>query len=169
MLKGIPVIIHIVVVVIGIAEKAIATGEDKGRVDGRCGQTGLLWVAEGEDLLWFVVEVTAMFIAQVGGGLFVSDHLEGCFHPDAAVVGGQDDVDLFVRDLSKRLVKRRMFEPAGGNAPVADLVAGQFLEYFHFRAGVAEHVHKVVDDDIEIVVEEVMDIVDQVLDRKSVV
>ena len=37
MLKSIPIIIHIIIVVIGIAEKAVTAGEDKRRVDGRRG------------------------------------------------------------------------------------------------------------------------------------
>jgi len=56
-----------------------------------------------------------------------------------------------------------MFEPAGRDAAVADLIAGQLLQYFHLGAGMAEHVHKVINDDVEIVVQEIVNIVYQVL------
>src|SRR5690348_11621973 len=40
MLKGVPVIIHVIVVIVGVTEEPIAAGKNKGRVDRGDGQTG---------------------------------------------------------------------------------------------------------------------------------
>src|ERR1700733_6296333 len=164
-LKGIPIIVDIVIVVIRITEKSVPPCEDERRVHRGYRQTGLLRVAKGEYLFCFVIKVAAMFVEQVRGRLLVPDHLIRCLYANAAMVRRQHEVHLFVGDLLQRGMQRAMLEPAGRDAPVADLVAGQLFQHLHFGTRVAEHVHKVVDDDIDIVVEEVVDVIDQVLAR----
>ena len=58
-----------------------------------------------------------------------------------------------------------MFKPGCGDAPVTYLIARQLLQHFHFRPGMAQHIHEIVHDHIEIIVQQVMNIVHQLEPR----
>ncbi len=112
MLESIAIIIHVIIVIVRIAEKAVAFGENERRIDRGHGKACFFRIAEGQYFLGFIVEIAAVFVPQVGGGLLVAYDLIGRFYADAAVIGSQNEVDLLIGDLFERLVQRRMFEPS---------------------------------------------------------
>ena len=85
-LEGVAVIVDVVVIVVGVAQEAIIFGEDEGGVHIRYGQACLAGVAESQYIFRVKVEVAAMLVAQVGGGLFVADHFMRRVHPYTAMV-----------------------------------------------------------------------------------
>src|SRR5579871_1853061 len=99
MLKGIPVIIHIMVVIIGVAEKSVPTRENKRGVDGGRGKTRVFRIPESQYLFCLINQVAPLLITNVGCCLFVPDDLIRRFYPDTAMIRGQDQVDLLIRDL----------------------------------------------------------------------
>ena len=103
-----------------------------------------------------------MFIAKIGGGLFVPNHFIRCFHPHTSMIGCQHNLNFFICYFFQCLVQRRMFKPARGNTPVAHFITGQFFQHFHFRSGMAKHIHKIVNDNIQIIVQQVVNIIYQV-------
>ena len=56
-----------------------------------------------------------------------------------------------------------MYEPAQGKAAVTGFITGQFFQHFHFGSCMAEHVHKIVYDDTQVMIQQVVRIVDQFL------
>ena len=50
-------------------------------------------------------------------------------------------------------------------ASVTGFVVGQFLEYFYLCSCMAQHVYKIIDDDIDIITKQVVYIIYQVLSR----
>ena len=46
-----------------------------------------------------------MLITEIGSGLLIANDLIGRLHPYAAMIGGQDEIDLFVSYLFQRLVQ----------------------------------------------------------------
>ena len=81
------------------------------------------------------------------------------------MVGGQYQPDLFICDAFQSLVQRRVFKPAGSDTAVTHFIAGKFFEYFHFRTGMTEHIHKIVYDHIDVIIHHIVDIVYQVKTR----
>ena len=49
-----------------------------------------------------------------------------------------------------------MLEPAAGQTAIAAFVTRQFLEDFHLRAGMAEHVHEIVHDNGEVEIQQIV-------------
>ena len=90
MLEGVAIVGHIVVVVVGIGEECVASGEHVARreVGGR--QEGLLWLFHHEEALVVVGEVLTQLIAQVGVRVPVAHDLHGLCTADAAMIGGHD-------------------------------------------------------------------------------
>ena len=57
-----------------------------------------------------------MLVAQVGGGLLVANHFYRGFHPYAAMVSGQDDLDILDIEeavLNCRIVRSDKQDPRG--------------------------------------------------------
>ena len=105
-LESITVIIDVIVIVIGVAKEAIALCKNKGRVDGGDGKSRFFRVPEGQHFFGLIVKIAAMLIPQVGSGLFVTDHLKGAFYANAAMIGGEDEIDLFIGNFFECLVQR---------------------------------------------------------------
>ena len=42
-------------------------------------QACFLWIAKGQHFFGFIIQVAAMLIAKVGGGLFIANHFTGVF------------------------------------------------------------------------------------------
>lgn len=55
-----------------------------------------------------------------------------------------------------------MLKPGSRDATVTHFITGQFLQHFHFCTGMAQHVYKIVDNDVDIIVQEVMNVIYQV-------
>ena len=72
MLKGIAVIIVVMVVIVGIEEEAVFSGEDECRTHVGPGKTGFFGIPDFEYIAFVVLEVPSYFIAQVGSGLAVA-------------------------------------------------------------------------------------------------
>ena len=61
-----------------------------------------------------------------------------------------------------------MLEPRFGKRTVGCFVVGQFPNDFHFRACMGEHIHKVIDHEIDVVVFNLVELVVQSLTRLQV-
>src|SRR5688500_17888658 len=58
-----------------------------------------------------------------------------------------------------------MFKPALCDTAVTHLITRQFLQHFHLRTGMAQHIHEIVYDHVDIVVQQVVNIIHQVETR----
>ena len=54
-----------------------------------------------------------------------------------------------------------MIKPRGGNAAICRLVVGEFFNYIHLGTGVTQHIHKIVDHHIQLIIEKVAEIIVQ--------
>jgi len=150
-LEGVAVVGDVVVVVVGVGEEAVATGEDIARGEVGGGEECALGIGDLEDLLGVVVQVLAELVAQVGVGVLVALDAHGVLAPDATVVGGEDDVVVRVGEGAEQVCHGAVAEPAECDAAVGGLVAGQLANHTALGAGVAEHVNEVEDAHVDII------------------
>jgi len=85
MLKCIAIVVYIMIVIIRITQKAIFFSKYERRVHIRHWQARFSWVSKGKHIFTFIVQISAVFIAQVGSSLFVAYHLMRRFHPYGSV------------------------------------------------------------------------------------
>src|SRR6266404_5278444 len=52
-----------------------------------------------------------------------------------------------------------MLKPRRSNTAITHFISRQFFQYLHFSTGMAEHIHKIIYDHIDVIVQEVMDII----------
>ena len=97
MLERIFVVGHVVIVVVGIGKEVVARGKHIGgtQIWGR--QMCLRGILDGKHLFWIVGQILAQFVAQIGVGVPVTDDFNRGGSTDAAVVGGDDDFEMFLR------------------------------------------------------------------------
>jgi hypothetical protein len=50
-------------------------------------------------------------------------------------------------------VQRRMFKPGLCNTPVTHFITGEFLQHFHFSPRVTQHIHEIINDNIQVIVQ----------------
>ena len=74
----------------------------------------------------------------------------------------QNNFYIFLGNFFQCLMQGRMFEPTGSNAAITHFIAGQLLQHFHFCTGMAQHVYKIIDNDVDIIVQEVMNVIYQI-------
>lgn len=74
-LEGVVVVLHVVVVVVGVGEEVAARCEDVGARHVEQRQSEAFGLFDFVHLAWVVTEVLAHFVAQVGVGIFVANHL----------------------------------------------------------------------------------------------
>ena len=90
MLKGVFVVGHVVVVVIGVGKEGIPRCKDIRRTKVRRRQMGLVRVSDFKYLACIIRQVLAQLIAQVGVRVAVSDDFQGTVGAYAAMVCGDD-------------------------------------------------------------------------------
>ena len=90
MLKGVPVKIYKMVIVIGINQIVIVLGKDVTGGHIGSGQTHLFRLKYFKDLLLIVVQVPALLVAKVYRGLPVANYLDGIVHPYCPMIRSND-------------------------------------------------------------------------------
>ena len=106
MLKRVSVIIIVVIIVVGVEEKFVFFGKDKSRTDIGGWQSGFFRVAHVEYVFAVVLEVSANFVAEIGGCFAVADDFGGLAYPNGAVVGADDELDVFVGNALEGLPQK---------------------------------------------------------------
>ena len=129
MLEGITVVRDVVIVVVRIGKERVACGKHVTRGEVWCWQQGFAWFFDGEQALVVVGQVLTEFIAQVGIGVPVTYDLYGLSTADAAVIGGDDDLIVFLCDIPEKVGNDGVAEPGEGDAAVGTLVVGQFANH----------------------------------------
>ena len=87
-LERVLVIRHVVIVVVGVGEEAVAGRKHIAGAQIGHRQLGLLGVANDKHVLGVVTEVLAQLVAQIGVGVAVAHYLDGVGAAYGAVVGG---------------------------------------------------------------------------------
>ena len=169
MLERVLVVRHVVVVVVGVGEECAAGGEHVRRTDVWCRQLRLLWVLDDEHFLRLAVEVLAQLVAQVGVRVAVADYLHRLRRTDTAVVGGDDDAAVDLRECAEQVCHHRMAEPRERYRAVSRLVVGEFAHHFRFGSCVREHIDEVHHDDVEVVLRQLVEARQQLVGTRRVV
>ena len=123
-------------------------------------QLGLFGLPYGEHLLWIVVKVLPQLVTQVGGRIPVADDLHGSLHVDAAVIGGDTEGDIFLRQRLDEGIHVRMFEPGARQGTESLLVAGQLTDDVHLGTRMGEHVDEIVYEHHQVVLQEVVQVIE---------
>ena len=129
MLEGVFVVGHIIIIVVGIGEEAVARRKYVGRADVGLGQEGRLRIADGEEFLAVVAQTLSQFVAQVGVGVAVADNLHRFLHAYRTVVGGDDDLVVAFGKNLEQVGKDAVLEPRQRDAAVGTLVVGQLTHH----------------------------------------
>src|SRR5690606_13475137 len=155
-LEGVAEVGDEVVVVVGVHEELVALGEDVDRAHIGAGQEHLGGVLDLQHIALLVAEVAAVLVAQVAVGVAVAHHLAGLAHAHGAVVGGDHHAAATLGDALEDVDQGAVLEPALGEAAVGGVVVGQLADHLHLRAGMAQHVHEVVDDHVQRIAHELV-------------
>ena len=99
MLECVLIIRHVVVVIVGVGKECVARGKHIGRAEVGGGELSQVWILDDEEVLAVVAQVFAQLVAQVGVGVAVADDLHGLRGADAAMVGGDDDLVVALREM----------------------------------------------------------------------
>ena len=162
-LEGIAVITDVVIVVIGVSEETVAGSKNVAGAEVGRRQVCTVGIRDIEDFARIIVEVLAELIAQVGVGVLVSLHANGCLATDAAVVGSEQNAVVALREGSEKVGNSGVAEPTEGDAAVGGLVAGQFAHHAALGTGVGEHVDEVQHADVEVVLVELRQLLNEFL------
>ena len=111
MLESVAVIVHVIIVVVRIAEEDIFLCKYEGRAHIRSRKACLRRIAEGENVLFFVLQVATVFIAQVGSGMFISDTLAGLLYAHRTMICSNEQLYAFISYLFQSTVERGVLEP----------------------------------------------------------
>ena len=111
MLEGVLVIAHIIVVIVRVGEEIVILSKDISRADVWRRQKGSLRCFDFIHLLLVVTEVLAQFVAQIGVGVLVANHLYRIVHPDAAMVSSDDYLGVSLGYLLEEFADRRIDKP----------------------------------------------------------
>ena len=84
------------------------------------------------------------------------------------MVRGDHQPTAALGDAFEDVEERAVLEPALGEAAVGGIVIGQLADHLHLGAGMAQHVHEVVDDHVERIAHEVVQAVGEFLARVQV-
>ena len=152
MLEGILVVGYVIVVIVRIGEEGITVGEYIRSAQIWRRQLCLVRLLDGKHLLGIVSQVLAQFIAQVGIRVAVADNLDRLRGTDTAVVGGDNHLEVALRQSLEQLGKHRVAQPALRNTAVGTLVVGKFTHHLRFRSGMREHVDEVDYEHVQVVV-----------------
>ena len=125
-------------------------------------------VCNNKGVLGTAVEVLAELIAQVGIGVAVTDNLHRLAATYGAVVGGDDDAVVGLRQCLEELAHYSVAEPREGDAAVCGLVVGKLAHHLRLGAGVGEDVDEVDDDDVEVIVLQILELAHQLLRPRTV-
>ena len=94
------------IVVVGVGEEIILSGENKRLRKVLSWQSGIRWILDFEDLLPVVIHVPSLLVAEVGIDASVSDDLDRLLDPDGAMIRRDDQLDLAFGDLLDEFKKR---------------------------------------------------------------
>ena len=111
MLERVLVVRHVVVVVVGVGEERAAGGEHVRRTDVRRRQLRLVRVLYHEHFLRLAAEVLAQLVAQISVGVAVAYYLHRLRSTYTAVVGGDDNLAVDLRECVEQVCHNRMAEP----------------------------------------------------------
>ena len=103
-----------------------------------------------------------MFVAEIGSSLFVPDNFIRRLHPYTSMIGSQYNPYIFFCYFFQCLVQWRMLKPTGSNATITYFIAGQLFQHFHFCSCMAQHIHEIVNNYIQVIIQQVMDIIYQI-------
>ena len=110
----------------------------------------------------FIFQIAAMFVTKIGSSLFIANYFIRRFHPHTSMIGCQHDF-IFLSAIFFNAWCSGECSNHECNASITHFISCQFFQHFHFCSGMAEHIHKIVNDDIEIIVQQVMNIIYQLL------
>ena len=113
-LEGVVVVLHVVVVVVGVGEEVASRCEDVCARHVEQRQSEAFGLLDFVHLAWVVTEVLAHFVAQVGVGVFVANHLDGVVHSCGAVVGGEHDFPAMLGYALEDFQHITVFKPCDG-------------------------------------------------------
>src|SRR5690606_35655522 len=94
MLECAAVIVDKLIVITGIDEVIIVFCEDKGRAHMKFRQLCFVWIFDDENIPIYVIEVSALLVAQIRIRIPVADDFRWFFNTNSPMIGGHDDTNL---------------------------------------------------------------------------
>ena len=93
MLKGILIVVHIIIVIVGIRKEVILHGKDIGRTDMGLGEKCICWFSYGKYVFGrlIIIQVFPLFITKVCGSRAVPNDATGPLYPNCTMICGQDN------------------------------------------------------------------------------
>ena len=169
MLEGVAVVAHIVIVVVGIGEEAVAAGEDVTCRQVRRREHSTMRIGDFKDFLGVVVQVLSQLVAQVGIRILVALHADGVLATNAAVVRSEDDVVVALCQGTEEITNSRVAEPTECDAAVGCFIGRQLTHHPTLGAGMAEHIDEVEHAHIDIVLRHLWQLLHQTFSGSGVV
>ena len=97
MLERVAIVGHIVIIIIRISEKGVASGKHITRRQIGLRQQGLAWVFDHKQALVVIIsQILAQFVPQVGIGIAVAHNLDRFGTTDTAMIGCHNDLTPYL-------------------------------------------------------------------------
>ena len=169
MLERVLVIRHVVVVVVGIGEETVASGEDIACADVGRRKMRLMRLLDDKEVLVVVGEILAELIAEIGIGVAVANNLHGLARAHRTVVGGDYHTVVTASEQLEKLGDCRMAKPTEGDTAISRLSVCQLTHHLRLGARMTQHVDEIEHHNIDVVIRQLGITLEITLGRCNVV